>query len=154
MHASQLADRRDFGKVLGEPVALDEGAIRGESGCVEGAREPVEADCGLLRAPACRRRGREEHGGGHLLEVTLGEGPVAVPGEDDLALLGHLETPRHRAGRLCHHRPVGRTASAPEGTAPAMEESQSHRLFCCPRGEVRLSLVQREACGDGAALLG
>ena len=81
------------------------------------------------------------------------DGLVAVASEDDLALLGDLETPRHRARCLSHHRAIGRPAAAPERTAPSVEERELHRTLRGPRGEIGLGRIERERGGDRPTLL-
>ncbi len=81
------------------------------------------------------------------------ERAIAVAGEDDLALFGDLESTRDRAGRLRHHRAVGRSAAATERTAAAVEEREANRVLRGPRGKLCLGGVEREVRRHGSALL-
>ena len=80
----------------------------------------------------------------HLLDVALGDGGIAVPGEDHLALLGQLEPPVHRPGRLRQHGPVGRAATTAERTAAAVEERQGDVVLPGPGRDPGLRVVQGE----------
>src|SRR5690606_36412245 len=117
-----LLQGTDPGEPRGEPLALDERAERRLRGVADLVGQRAVARGGLPRAVLDGVGGGEQHGAGDLLDVPPGDLAVAVAGEDDLALLGHLEAARDRARRLRQDRPVGGAAAAAEGTAPAVEQ--------------------------------
>ena len=78
--------------------------------------------------------------------------PVSVPGEDHLALLGHLEVAVHRAGGLRADRPIGWSPSATQRPAPPVEQRQLHAILRRPRGQCRLRVVQGQRRGKRTCL--
>ena len=122
--AADLAQRADPGEPVGEAVRLDQPPERGAGRGVDPLGHAAVAGRrgrGPLRDP--RRRG-QQHGVGDLLQVPSGDGLLAVPGEDDLALLGDLERPADRAWGLGQHGPAGRSAAAAQRAAPAVEQGE------------------------------
>ena len=86
--------------------------------------------------------------------MAPGDGGVSVAREDDLALLGHLESARHRSGRLGTDSAIGGTATASQGSASSMKHGQAHAPAPGPGSQVRLGFVKREGCGQRPDLLG
>src|SRR3954470_11178973 len=82
-----------------------------------------------------------------------GDARVAIAGEDDLALLGHLEPRPDAARRLGEDRPVDRSAATTERTAATMEERQPDVVALGPVGERSLGVVQQEGGGQRSDVL-
>src|SRR3954452_13191103 len=80
--------------------------------------------------------------------MTYRDARVAIAGEDDLTLLGHLEPRADAARRLGQDRAVDRSAAPPEGTATTVEERQPDVVALRPVGERGLGVVQQERCGQ------
>src|SRR5207247_3530854 len=72
--------------------------------------------------PARHRRFHD--GGGDLLEVAARDRPVAVAGEDHLALLGDLEASGHGSRRLRADGAVGGAAAPPQGATSPMKQGE------------------------------
>ena len=101
------------------------------------------------------RSGLQKRCRGDRLDVTDAKHRVAVPGEDDLALLGELETAIDRAGRLREHRAVRRAAATTDSAATTVEQRQIDIVFLGPLGDTAFSLMQREdGCGRAGVLGG
>ena len=98
------------------------------------------------------RRG-QQHGRGDLLQVPLRDRRVAVPGEDDLALLGDLEPAVHRPGRLGQHGPPGRAAAPAERAAAAVEQGQPHVVLRRPAGQRACASYSRRVALTGPSSL-
>ena len=79
---------------------------------------------------------------------------MTVPGEDHLALLGHLEPAVHRAGGLGQHGPAGRAAAAAQRAAAAVEQGQPDVVLGGPPGQPLLRAEQPQVGADRAQLLG
>ena len=99
------------------------------------------------------RRG-EQHRGADLLQVPLGDGLLAVPGEDHLALLGDLERPVDRTGRLGQHGPARRPAAPAQRAAAAVEQGQPHAVGRGPFGQPGLGVEQPQGGAGRAEFLG
>src|SRR5262249_41252121 len=121
---AQLLERADLGEPGGETIGLDELAVSRPGGRAGPLGQRAAAGSGAPAALLNRWRRRQEHGGGHLLEVAASDGRVQVAGEDDLALLGDLEAPGYRSRGLGQDRPVGWPAAAAQRAAAAVEECQ------------------------------
>ena len=149
-----LLERRDLGEPGGEPVRADQRVEPGPRGLVQHRCERGEPGGGGGIALRQGRRPGEQGGGGDLLDVAGGDDRVAVPGKDDLALLGDLEPAVDRPGRLGEQGPVGRAAPAPERPAAAVEQRQREVVPTGPLRDLALRDVERERRGDRADVLG
>ena len=159
-HRADLRERADPGEPGGEPVGLHQRAVGAQRAGLHPVRERPEPSFGTRRhgtGPRGRgsgRGGREQHRGRDLLQVPLRDHRVPVSGEDHLTLLGDLEPPGDRAGRLREHRPPGRSAAAPERAAAAVEERQPDVPVGCPPGQPPLRVEQPQRRADRAEFLG
>ena len=86
--------------------------------------------------------------------MLLGDADVGVPGEDDLALLGDLESAVDRARRLGGDRPVQRATPTTEGSSAAVEQGQCHLVARRPFDEGLLGAVQCQGRRGRADVLG
>ncbi len=73
---------------------------------------------------------------------------VGVVGRDDLTLLGELEPPVDRSGRLAQDRAVRRAATAADGAATAVEQRQFDAQPARGDGQVALRPVEHPARGQ------
>ena len=80
--------------------------------------------------------------------------PVAVAGEDHLALLGDLEASGHGSRRLRADGAVGGAAAPPQGATSPMKQGEPDAVPLRPARERRLRLVQRQGRREGPDLLG
>ena len=153
-HGHDLVDRRHLAEPGGEAGVVDQGPVAGE-----GVRRQL-----VHQAPAaarCRSRGRHSDGSTGASSAALvscsrwrrAMRAIRVARGDDLALLGQLEAPVHRARRLAADGPVGRPAAAADGPAAAVEERQLHAVPARGRDERRLRLVELPVGGQEAARL-
>ena len=122
-----------------EPPVLDERAIRGPGDGRELGHRGRAARGRLRGLALVLRRGGQERGGGHLLEVPPGDGDVGEVGRDDLTLLGELEAAIHRARGLREDRAVRRSAAAADGSAAPVEQREGDAV---PPGDAHQRLLR------------
>ena len=151
---ADLAQRADPREPVGEPVRLDQGTEGGPRDRVDPVGDAaVGGRRGRVAVRYPRRRG-EQHRGADLLQVPFGDHRLAVPGEDDLALLGDLERPVDRTRRLGQHGAAGRPAAAAERAAPAVEQGQPDLVGGGPFGQLGLRVEQPQGGAGRPELLG
>ena len=100
-----------------------------------------------------RRRRVHERGRRDAFDMAQRKRAVAVTCEDDLALLGHLESAVHRPLRLREHRAVRRPAPAAHRAAATVHEHDVDAALLGPAGDALLRGMQGERGGDGAGVL-
>ncbi len=81
--------------------------------------------------------------------MPLRDDRMAVSREDDLALLGDLEPPVHRARRLREHGAASGTAAATQRAAAAVEQRQRDAAFAGPPRQPLLHSEQPQRRADG-----
>ena len=82
------------------------------------------------------------------------DGPIAITGEDHLALLGDLEASGHRSRRLRADSSVGGAAAPSESATSPMKQGEPDVVPPRPARERRLGVVQRQGRRERADLLG
>ena len=114
------------------------------SGLLAFLREEGQEGLGRVRL----RRGVAVHGGGDRrareeeFEIVGRVGEVRVLLRDRLALLGHAEFTAHRAVRQRGHEPMGRTRTARDRAAAAVEEAQLDAALVAGLREIFLRPVR------------
>ena len=86
--------------------------------------------------------------------MASGERGVAVAREDDLALLGELETAVDRAFGLREHRSVGGTATTSDRAAAPVHEDEVDVILLGPLRDLPLGAMEDERRRGGAGVLG
>src|SRR5438552_2982249 len=84
---------------------------------------------------------RFKQGMDHLLEMPLGGGGVAVPGEYHFSLLGDLQIGQAGIVGAGEYSTIGGASTAPHGSAPAMEDYKLYPMRCRHPGNGLLRLV-------------
>ena len=106
------------------------------------------------RRVARRHVGRgQQHRADDLLQVTMGQLGLGVARRDRLALLGQPEASLHGSRRLRANRASGRPAPARHCPTAAVEERERDAVLSARRRHGLLSLVERPAGGQVAAVL-
>ena len=89
----------------------------------------------------------KQNGRGQSLQVALRDGGVGVPGEHDLALLGHLEATGDGSRGLRGDGTMQWPAAAPQGAASAVEQREVQGMAARPRDQLGLGIGQGQRCG-------
>ena len=138
-------EERLEGRVLPDQRAIHVGRPLGQ--LFEDDLAPhLRVSCLLL----VRRRRGHQHRVGELREVPHGDVEVGVAIGDHLALLGDLERTVERVGRTRQDGPTHRPATAPDGTAPAVEQGQPDAVTPSGRSQLGLGAMEQPGRRQGA----